>query len=208
LYTGEESSCHRDDILGVADLNRIPEWAKLKLKILEEKGLFTYGEKQKESSLIDKDFKQLNKDCASAIDGVLRSVRTDGEMAGTAYYDFDTALNKLNDQFGSECIEKVLAAIVMINETDGRFSQQNKNWAKGFDATQIANVRNDIRYVGINSHATILNGLVNKMRELQAEKQKKTPLLEKLDDNKKIVAANISEKEGLPPKEKKVPEVN
>jgi hypothetical protein len=46
LYSGKESRFERYDVLGVADLDRIPEWAKQKLALLEaikEPGVFEYG---------------------------------------------------------------------------------------------------------------------------------------------------------------------
>ncbi|MCL2774570.1 MAG: hypothetical protein FWD71_14670, partial [Oscillospiraceae bacterium] len=47
LYSGKESRFERYDILGLADTNRLPDWAKQKLALMEalkEPGVFEFGE--------------------------------------------------------------------------------------------------------------------------------------------------------------------
>jgi hypothetical protein len=46
LYSGKESRFERQDVLGLADMERLPEWAKAKLTVMEalkEPGVFEYG---------------------------------------------------------------------------------------------------------------------------------------------------------------------
>jgi hypothetical protein len=196
LFDGKQSRFERYDVLGVADLDRLPDWAKTKLA--EQQKTNEPPQMGKEAV---KTFTQLHKECASAIDETLNAVRTPGKTAGTATYDLNTALNNLNSKFGDECVSVVLAAIVAKNDYDGRYSNANKVWANGFDTVEIEDTQHSIRYCTVNTHPTVLDGLVSKVRE-------KTPVIkpnlhDRIEVGKKKAAAKKAESRDKPATKKK-----
>ncbi|GHV11321.1 hypothetical protein FACS1894219_02280 [Clostridia bacterium] len=129
-----------------------------------------------------------HKECASAIDDAVSAVRVSGEMAGTATYNFNTALNNLNSKYGSECVSAVLAAIIARSDHDGRYSNGNKAWAKAFDSVEMEDVQHSIRHSTVSTHPTVLDGLVSKARELQVAAQKSEQTKPSSTKNKKVAA--------------------
>ncbi|MDR0858836.1 MAG: DUF3849 domain-containing protein, partial [Oscillospiraceae bacterium] len=112
-------------------------------------------------------------------------------------------------KFGSDCVLIVLAAIVVKNNYDGRYSSANKAWAETFDSAEIENVRHNTRYCTVKTHPVVLDGLVNNARLAAQEViPPKTKLLGQLNDNlakvKKVKAEQIK-KPGQ--KKRKVTEV-
>jgi hypothetical protein len=173
LFSGKSVVYGRHQILGIANETKLPQWAKDKLGIesINPPKILTFAEQRKA--------------CANAIDSIISEVRTDGEMAGTATYDLKSALNTLNNKFGKECVAEVLAAIVSAHDYDGRYSQKNKAWAAAFDSVTIEDTQHSIRYCTVNTHPTILDGLVSKIREAaEKAKDERPDFLEKLDKHK------------------------
>ncbi len=94
--------------------------------------------------------------------------------------DFDgmrlrkTVANGVLDKFGAERVALVLAATVQTKSWDGRFSQQNKDWA--FSIRMPEN-RPDIDYdrrdaYTVGSHPAVLDGFINHARREMKERSK------------------------------------
>jgi len=99
---------------------------------------------------------QLNTECAKAIDAAL-----------TKHYDYDSycldtaaASKEVAGQFGMDRMMFVLASTVRFHERDGRFSPENKEWARTIPAY-------DDRMSAaclVRSHPGLTNLLVNQVR--------------------------------------------
>lgn len=70
-------------------------------------------------------------------------------------------------KYGYERIEYILANTLQIKSYDGRFSDENKGWAKGIPLIEEENTR---RSFALETHPAILNGFVNIVRQLETEK--------------------------------------
>jgi hypothetical protein len=128
---------------------------------------------------------------AAEIEKAINEVRTPGEMAGTAYFDMDKAYKSLTERFGADKINAVLADVVLFHHYDGRYSAANKEWAQS-----VAEPFADRDYAGgINTHPTILNGLIDKARKSQAEREKKPSLLGRLEEAKRAAAKDAAERQ-------------
>ena len=71
----------------------------------------------------------------------------------------DTAKGVI-EQFGKERVEMVLANTIMHNSGDGRFSVNNKEWAKNF----VPYANWDTRDYVVTSHPAVLDGFTNQVR--------------------------------------------
>ena len=73
------------------------------------------------------------------------------------------------DKFGFERVVYVLAVTLCEKSHDERFSMSNRNWAKeyisrnGSESAPEINTRNV--YIVVNSHSTVLDGFVNRVRK-------------------------------------------
>jgi hypothetical protein len=83
-------------------------------------------------------------------------------MAGTQYVDAKAAAQGVIAEFGAERVAWVLAGNVNYYDWDGRLSNSNKEWAKGFDTSAT-----DVNY--LKSHLTIVDSFVSRFRELERE---------------------------------------
>lgn len=95
-----------------------------------------------------------NRNCAKAIETAVRD-----SMYELYYYDLETAAKNVIHEHGAERVQYVLARIVNQSEWDGRYSQNNKEWAKGFDLPSSRNA------IVINTHPTLIDGFVNHVRK-------------------------------------------
>ena len=76
-------------------------------------------------------------------------------------------ISDLVDYYGEERLNYVLANTVQLSEEDGRYSPDNKQWAKDI---AIRNDENERRKFGINSHPAVLDGFITLYRKRQKEK--------------------------------------
>ena len=80
-------------------------------------------------------------------------------------------------EYGSERVSYVLANSVMHKRQDGRFSPENKEWAKAIEP--YAMVKNEDMVV--DSHPAVLNGFINQTRRyIEQEKELATQAAEKI----------------------------
>ena len=128
-------------------------------KYLSEEGIEKYQEwktvqtekaMQREKDKLD----HLDREnCKNAIERVIAS-DFDGTRlpAGTA--------DKVISQFGQDRVELVLAYTILNKEHDGRFSEDNRAWAKAIVPEPISNSW----YMTVDSHPAVVNGFVNQVK--------------------------------------------
>lgn len=141
---------------------------------------YKYAYEHEEFDLFHAD-RNLNNDCRNAIDTAINESRYD-----THFYKMKEAVKQVVDEYGSERVELLMAKIVQGADWDGRYSRQNKEWAKGFD------VPPSMKDIYSNTHPILLDGFLNKVREkpsvleaLKANAEKSRQQSEPKQDNKK-----------------------
>ena len=101
-------------------------------------------------------------------------------------------------RFGPERTCYVLAATVQDKDWDGRISDSNKTWAKGFTIPQDKTVWDSPsyrRFVVGNAHPGLIDLFVNQVRrELEPQKERKATIAEKLKSEPKTTSPKISAK--------------
>ena len=101
--------------------------------------------------------KQLNIDCAKAIDKAI----TDSNYE-LYRYDLKTAMREVLSEYGSERVSMVLANTLKCKDYDGRFSRDSKDWAK---TVPLPDMDSDSRFSFIaDTHPAILDGFINQVR--------------------------------------------
>lgn len=119
-----------------------------------------------------KESKQLDLDCAAAIDEAISTNSKPGPMAGTQYVDTEKAMKDVTEKFGIERVKAVTATIVADQDWDGRLSNTNKNWAKNIDLL--------CHDVYTKTHLSIFDGFVDKVRNCEKILDKKPSIHDKL----------------------------
>lgn len=114
-----------------------------------------------------------NMDCKSAIEDAISRHYADNRL------DTSACVQEVSDRFGMERIAFVLASTVQTKDWDGRISDSNKEWAKGFPAL------GKHEYVCSQAHPGLINLFVNRFRkEQELAAQKKPSVLQKLNEAK------------------------
>lgn len=114
-----------------------------------------------------------NMDCKSAIEDAISRHYADNRL------DTSACVQEVSDRFGMERIAFVLASTVQTKDWDGRISDSNKEWAKGFPAL------GKHEYVCSQAHPGLINLFVNRFRkEQELAAQKKPSVLQKLNEEK------------------------
>ena len=94
----------------------------------------------------------------------------------------DACVKQVVDEFGPDRVFYVLANTIQYHDWDGRYSLQNKEWAKGFlipkDQTRWDDNRNTAFL--LDSHPVLLNGFLNIARKQYSPEHKRESVLEKL----------------------------
>lgn len=122
---------------------------------------------------------QANVACKEAIEKAVAAHYADNHL------DVKSILEDVNAEFSMERIKSVLANTVQLKDWDGRFSRDNKAWAKTVlvaeDTDGWGNNRN-ISFMVDRSHPAILDGFITHFRkELEKAPQEKKPsILDKL----------------------------
>lgn len=88
---------------------------------------------------------------------------------GDYIYDLDSAVKSVIVDFGAERTKFVTAVHLQRSSYDGRFSQTNKVWAATLAIPHI----DEFKYICISSHATVLDGFIDHLRELIESRGKK-----------------------------------
>lgn len=94
------------------------------------------------------------KDCKMAIDDAICR-HFDGHHLGA------DCMEEVVNNFSPERVKNVLAYTVQSNEWDGRFSRDNKEWAKSVDTEHMGILA--YQYV-VNSHPAVLDGFISMFR--------------------------------------------
>lgn len=112
-----------------------------------------------------------NVDCKTAIEDAISKYYADNRL------DTSACVQEVADRFGMERIALVLASTVQTKDWDGRISDSNKEWAKGFPAL------GKHEYVCSQAHPGLINLFVNRFRkEQELIKVKKPSVLNKLKE--------------------------
>lgn len=111
------------------------------------------------------------------------------------------AAQEVVEQFGYERTLAVLARTVKAHDWDGRYSAENKAWAKSIDVLPDPDTNNFFRYLIQKSHSGLVDLFLTQVRrEYAKEQEKKTSVRESLKQNAEQTAA------GHKPAKRKEPE--
>jgi len=105
------------------------------------------------------DSRKTNAECARAIDAAIGK-----SCYKRDFYNLDLAAMKVIHDYGFERVNMVLANDIGRRRSDGRFSDANKQWAKGYEVNPIA-----FDGAHFNSHAILIDGFATHARNLYAE---------------------------------------
>lgn len=79
------------------------------------------------------------------------------------WYLSDTATKTVLADFGYDCTMWVLAASIMNKSFDGRFSRENKEWARSVIPSYLP--QKEIWEYSVDSHPAVLNGFIDEVRK-------------------------------------------
>lgn len=107
--------------------------------------------------------RKLNLDCKKAVEDAIR------ENFDGMYLKLNVAVGVL-EEYGAERVAFILANTIRHLEHDGRFSDGNKAWAKGYVIPENINRGRDVNadYV-VSSHPAVLNGFIRLARDWMLE---------------------------------------
>lgn len=113
------------------------------------------------------DSRKLNIDCKRAVEEAIRSHFDGMHLA-------HDVVDGVLEEYGTERLSFVLACTVQYKETDGRFSRDTKEWAKGIPIPENMGRGIDLNYdYVVESHPAVLDGFIGLAREKFAELEKK-----------------------------------
>ena len=174
IFSGKPVCWERFDVVGIVQSERIPEWAHRRL---EEMGISiakTKPPKVYMASLADarqngeleayRESQRLNQACAISIKDAIND-----SHKGNYSYDLPSALKMITEEYGTERVQVVLANTVEYKDFDGRFSRENREWAKGIPIPQMAKEQR-AAFV-CEAHPAILDGFINTARKEWQEKK-------------------------------------
>ena len=118
---------------------------------------FDYAREHGETNQYHQNY-SLNTACAAAIDLAVKESNYEPN-----HYDLKAAAKAVIKDFGAERVEAVLAATIQKHDYDSRYSDANKQWARGFDLPLDS-------VMAPYTHPYLLNGFVQRFREAAAEK--------------------------------------
>ena len=113
--------------------------------------------------------------CKEAIEDSIRQHYTNNRLD-------DACVKQVVDEFGADRVFYVLANTVQFHTWDGRYSQQNKDWAEGILIPKDQTSWDDDRNVAflLSSHPVLVNGFLDIARKQYARDQKRESVLGKL----------------------------
>lgn len=121
-----------------------------------------------------------SEDIANAVDKAVSESNHD-----MYFYDLKTAANTVISEYGADKVSQALAEYINRHSYDGRISQDNKEWAKGFGIP-------DNKYPPVfQTHPAVLDGFISEARSQikDLEKvQEEKPTLSSLYDNKFLLS--------------------
>jgi hypothetical protein len=104
-----------------------------------------------------RDSRDLNAECGIAIDQAITASNYEQYR-----YDLKTAARTVIDEYGADRVAWVIASNVNYHDSDGRLSNGNKEWAKGFDTPKPD--------IYLKTHLAVLDGFVDNFRKVEKEK--------------------------------------
>ena len=174
LFTGKTVRWDRRDVAGIILPERIPEWAQQRLAemgIAPEKPTLpkvymasVEVARQNDELPAWRESWRLNQACAKGIEAAIHD-----SYKGDYRYDLPSALKAVTAEYGAERVQVVLANTITYLDYDGRFSHDNKQWAKGVELPELTKERAS-SFV-CEAHPAILDGFVNTARKQQQEKR-------------------------------------
>lgn len=100
-----------------------------------------------------------NIDCARAMEAAIS-----GSNYKLHHYNLDIAAMVVLQQYGFPRVNAVLAHCIRRQSWDGRYSDENKQWAGAFDLSERA-----FEQVHMDTHPILIDGFANHVRELHDE---------------------------------------
>ena len=154
--------------LDVRQYGSLQELIENELEGMDFQELVAVDEKDIQLSLARAEYQE-NVECKLAI-----------EQAIACYYDGSrldsAAAREVVEKFGAERVLYVLAGTLQQNEWDGRFSQDNKAWAKTAKADPLFAHRRDF---SVQSHPGLVDVFLTRVRR-EAEKPPRASIRERL----------------------------
>ena len=114
---------------------------------------------------------RINRACKDAIEQTIADKYADNRLAK------DAAAGVV-ERFGIERVEYVLANTIRMVEWDGRYSNENKAWAKSVGVVRDVDSRNfdrNLEFRVTHSHPGLVNLFTNQVRRLSAERGQDRP---------------------------------
>ena len=105
----------------------------------------------------------VNMDCARAIDKAIADF-----YKGEYIYDLKSAVQSVITEYGAERTKFVTAVHLRRSDFDGRFSKENKNWAKTLNITHFE----EFKFIHMKTHSSILDGFTDRLRKITESQQK------------------------------------
>jgi len=123
--------------------------------------------------------------CKKMIEDVIRS-NFDGMHLNKS------AAKLVLDEFGAERTVRVLANTVQQKNWDGRFSSENKAWAKAQDILGCGGDPNLCSRFAVNSHPAVLDGFISQTRRMIEER---ASVKNKLNRSPSPIRSSVQSKE-------------
>lgn len=113
--------------------------------------------------------------CKEAIEAIIRESFDGMHLKGDA-------ASKALSAYGTERVNYILANTVRQKDWDGRFSRENKAWAKTVPVHEDTDAWGDDRRRSfvVESHPAVLDGFINQVRRIQPEQMKKPSVRKQL----------------------------
>jgi len=116
---------------------------------------------------------RLNKECANAIDAAIKDCAATDKPG---YRLTTEAVSKVIDEYGDQRVSVVLANTVRLAEWDGRYSKDNKDWAKGVAMPEVR----DNRAFFSSAHPAVVDGYIRLARKEMDNPERKPSILDAL----------------------------
>jgi len=113
----------------------------------------------------------INRECAAAID---KAIHDSHSRERQYHYDLPAAVEKVTAVYGEKRVAWVMAAMVQRHDYDGRYSDQNKKWAQGFNIPreqEYGDSKPRVPYYGSNAHPVLIDGFIKDLRKHMEQKK-------------------------------------
>lgn len=110
---------------------------------------------------------KLSEECKSAIEQAVRE-NFDGMHLNAGFEE------QLIDEYGYERVAHICASTLVESEWDGRYSRENKAWARTIPVSKNEDERSRLH---LNTHPAVLDGVVSRIRKKQKETEKESDIM-------------------------------